>query len=111
MFSFALSWISANFQQIENRIDIGALWENFAIGERLKHLNAEAAFCHTTFWRTQQQKEIDLIEEADGKLSAFEFKWNPKKSDAKIPEAFAKAYPGTPFKVITPDNIDEFLMQ
>lgn len=101
--------VIANFQQIENRTDVGALWENFAISERLKHLNAQGRMVHSTFWRTQQQKEIDLIEDSDGQLSAYEFKWNPMKAGVKVPEAFSKAYPEATFRVITPENIEEFI--
>lgn len=103
--------VIANFQQIENRTDTGALWENFAISERMKRHYINDDFVNTWFWRTQQQKEIDLIEDADGRLSAFEFKWNPAKAQrAKVPDSFAKAYPDADFNVISPDKIDGFLL-
>ena len=103
--------VIANFQQIENRTDTGALWENFAISERMKRHYINDDFVNTWFWRTQQQKEIDLIEDADGRLSAFEFKWNPAKAQrAKVPDSFAKAYPDADFNVISPDEIDGFLL-
>ncbi len=101
--------IIGNFAPIENRTDAGELWENFAIAERLK-LNAYyGSFAQSGFWRTRQQKEIDYIEEEDGRLCAFEFKWNDRKASIKCPEAFANAYPGAGFRVITPKNIEEFL--
>lgn len=102
--------VIGNLAQIENRADTGELWENFVISERLK-LNAYCgSFAQSWFWRTQQQKEIDYIEEVDGAMSAFEFKWNERKACAKCPDAFSKAYPGASYKVITPKNVEEFLM-
>ncbi len=102
--------VIANFTQIENRTDVGALWENYVIAERIKLHAIRQDWTNTWFWRTQQQKEIDLIEETNGSLQAFEFKWNPAKANAKQPEAFIKAYPDTPFCVITPENVDDFLL-
>lgn len=103
--------VIANFQQVENRSDTGALWENFVISERMKHHLINGDFVNTWFWRTQQQKEIDLIEEADGKLYAFEFKWNPAKAQrTKVPESFIKAYPDAVFSVISPNEADDFLL-
>ena len=102
--------VIANFQQVENRLDTGALWENFVIAERMKMLNTQERFCNSWFWRTQQQQEIDLVEEENGALRAFEFKWNPKKGKANIPASFAKAYPHAIYTIVTPDNVDDFLL-
>lgn len=102
--------VIANFQQVENRLDTGALWENFVIAERMKMLNTQERFCNSWFWRTQQQQEIDLVEEENGALRAFEFKWNPKKGKANIPTSFAKAYPHATYTIVTPDNVDDFLL-
>lgn len=102
--------VIANFQQPENRLDTGALWENFAIAERLKHLNVQNSFANSWFWRTQQQREIDYLEESDGQLRATELKWNIKKANVKVPEAFAKAYPTATFNVVAPKNADTFLL-
>ena len=102
--------VIGNLAQIENRADVGALWENFAISERLKPKAYQGSFAQFWFWRTQQQKEIDYIEEEDGSLGAFEFKWNEYKSKNKCPEAFSAAYPHASYKVITPKNIEDFLM-
>ncbi len=101
--------VISNFTHLENRTDIGALWENFVISERMKRHAIQNDWVNTWFWRTQQQKEIDLIEEENGALRAFEFKWNPSKANVKVPESFAKAYPDTPFTVISQNNVDEFL--
>ena len=102
--------VIGNFAQIENRADVGALWENLVISERMKKLSYESRLCSSCFWRTQQQQEIDLLEEEDGRLQAFEFKWNAKKKDVKAPDTFLKSYPDASFSVITPDNIEEILL-
>ena len=96
-----------NYAFPENRADIGALWENFCITERLKYNQAKGRRVNMYFWRTYQQKEIDLIEEADGSLSAFEFKWG--KSNASVPKDFLKNYPEATYQVVTPDRLFEFL--
>lgn len=102
--------VIGNLTQIENRQDVGALWENFVIAERMKMLAYNGSFAQTYFWRTKQQQEIDYLEEEDGKIKAFEFKWNPNKAAAKCPDSFLKAYQNPEFKVITPRNVDEFLL-
>ena len=102
--------VIGNLAQIENRTDTGELWENFAIAERLKKITYANSFAQCYFWRTRQQHEIDYLEEEDGHLSAFEFKWNDRKAKAKCPESFKTAYPDATFKVITPKNIEEFLL-
>ena len=98
-----------NLSQIESRTDAGALWENFCIAERMKQLAYHNSFALTWFWRTQQQKEIDYLEEENGKLRAFEFKWNAKKGKTRCPVSFTTAYPDASYEVITPDNIEQFL--
>lgn len=98
-----------NLAQVENRTDVGALWENFVISERLKHNFYHSSIAQSFFWRTQQQREIDYLEEENGQLCAYEFKWNVKKSSVRVPQSFAKAYPEASFQVITPKNIDGFL--
>lgn len=102
--------IIGNLAQVESRTDVGALWENYVIAERLKRNSYHGSFAQSWFWRTQQQKEIDYLEEEDGQLKAFEFKWNAKKSNVSLPNSFAEAYPGTSFQVVTPQNVDEFLL-
>ena len=102
--------IIGNLAQIENRTDAGELWENFVIAERLKQNAYQNSFAQSWFWRTQQQKEIDYIEEENGMIHAFEFKWNEHKARTKCPESFSTAYPDALFQVITPKNIEEFLM-
>jgi predicted AAA+ superfamily ATPase len=99
----------ANFNHVELRDDTGALWENYMISERIKKLNYKKLYANYRFWRTQQQQEIDFIEEQDGQIAAFEFKWNPKAS-AKPPKTFLEKYENSRFEVIHKENYDEFLM-
>jgi len=99
-----------NFAPLALRQDVGALWENFMVSERLKQNSYNRDFRKTFFWRTTTQQEIDLLEEKDGILHAFEFKWNPKKQ-ANIPKSFADAYPEHCFDVITSGNYMELLTQ
>ena len=102
--------VIGNLSQVENRTDVGALWENLCIAERMKQLSYRGSLAHSWFWRTQQQKEIDYIEEENGRLQAFEFKWNERKADSRCPAAFATAYPDATFQVITPANVEEYLL-
>ena len=102
--------VIGNLSHVENRTDTGALWENFCIAERIKQLSYKSSFAHSWFWRTQQQKEIDYLEEEDGQLRAVEFKWNDRKATTKVPIAFTSAYPDATFQVITPHTIDEFIL-
>jgi len=103
--------VLGNLSQVEVRTDAGALWENYCIAERLKNLFYKNSLAHSWFWRTQQQKEIDYIEEEDGRIQSYEFKWNSHKSKERCPTAFTTAYPNASYCVITPDNIDEFLLK
>ncbi len=100
--------IIGNFQQFDLRTDKGALWENFIISERIKFLNYNDFYGSYYFWRTQQQQEIDFIEEVDGQLSAYEFKLNPKKK-VRFPATFKNGYDVKLMQTITPDNLDEFI--
>ena len=74
--------VIGNFSLAENRVDIGAMWENFAIAERMKQISYRHPFAQSYFWRTKQQTEIDYLEESDGILQAFEFKWNTHKKNS-----------------------------
>ena len=98
-----------NFNPVDLRQDIGALWENFLVCERRKANAYAPRFVNTYFWRTHAQQEIDLIEETGGKLHAREFKWSIKKAKGKLPAAFANAYPEATLAHITPENYMEFL--
>ena len=100
----------SNFNQIEMRDDKGALWENFLVAERMKKLHYDEIWANSYFWRTKDQREIDYIEEKDGVVSAFEFKWSVKKHP-KINPAFKTAYSVEELQVISPDNVEEFLLE
>ena len=97
-----------NFNPPEIRNDTGQLWENFCFIDRIKHNQAMGRLANYYFWRTYDQKEIDLIEESEGRLTAFEFKWKPQK--IKSPADFLNAYPGSDFKVVHQENYRDFLM-
>jgi predicted AAA+ superfamily ATPase len=99
--------IIQNFNSLEFRNDIGALWENFLIAERMKYNAYNQTYAKAYFWRTVDQQEIDYIEEKDGALSAFEFKWKSTKK-IKTPLAFEKAY-NTQSTLIDLDNYREFV--
>jgi predicted AAA+ superfamily ATPase len=98
-----------NFLPLESRNDSGVLWENFIIMERIKFLHYHRRHVNQWFWRTKEQKEIDLIEEENGELRAFEFK-NSGVSTGKIPGLFLKSYPNSKTEIITPENIEEFIL-
>lgn len=92
---------------MELRSNKGGLWENFLVVERLKQLHAQGARPNRYFWRTQRHVEIDYVEEQDGLLSAFEFKWGDKP--AKAPSAFVNAYPQSRFRVVNRENFEAFV--
>lgn len=100
--------IIKNFNPPGLRQDTGALWKNYCIGERMKALSYSTIFVNRYFWRTHDQQEIDYIEERDGSLHAFEFKWNPNKT-RPLPRTFSAAYPESVGRVITPENFEEFV--
>nr|WP_297167018.1 ATP-binding protein [uncultured Dysgonomonas sp.] len=101
--------IIADFSLAENRHDTGALWENYIISERQKKLEYDLLWRNSWFWRTKDQSEIDYIEEGDGQINAFEFKWNPS-AKYKTPKQFLESYSGSTFGVITPNNMEDFLL-
>ena len=98
------------FAPVALRNDMGQLWENFFISERIKRNHYLGYHCNIYFWRTTSQQEIDYIEESDGQMSAFEMKWNPKKATAKLPEAFLKAYSVKQTAVVTTENYLDWLI-
>jgi len=93
----------SNFNSLSLRDDMGKLWENYLISERIKYQNYTEMNVNNYFWRTYEQQEIDLIEERDGKLFAYEIKWNENKK-TKIPSAWAKSYTESEYSVITQSN-------
>lgn len=103
--------VIANFQPAESRTDIGALWENYLVSERLKYNAYHDRWVNATFWRTKEQQEIDYLEESNGTLRAWECKWSEHAAQkARLPLTFRRAYPDATFTVITPQNVEEFLL-
>ncbi len=101
--------VISNLNPLELRNDKGALWENFIISERKKYLAYHNIYTNSYFWRTHAQQEIDYIEEREGKVFAYEFKWSKHKK-ARIPKTFTNAYPEATSKIISPENFEEFIM-
>lgn len=97
-----------NFSPLEGRTDVGQLWENFVITERLKARTYQQIFAGQYFWRTWQQQEIDLVEDRNGELFAYEIKLGVRKQP-RAPCAWTEAYPTALWQVITPDNLYSFL--
>lgn len=98
------------FNPVALRTDVGALWENFMISERIKTLAYHRVQANQYFWRTHAGQEIDYIEERNAVMKAFEFKWG-NATRAKIPLSFQKAYPSALSEIITPEKMEAFLMQ
>lgn len=97
-----------NFNSLSVRNDIGNLWENFVIVERLKKRLYTNMYANQYFWRTWQQNEIDLVEEREGKLFGFEIKWKTKTTT--MPQEWQETYgKEAQWKVITPENILPFI--
>ena len=102
--------VISNFSPVDLRSDIGALWENFLISERIKNNAYHNKNAKYYFWRTTQKQEIDFIEEVDQNLFAYEFKYNSKKANSKCPLTFSNNYPNVPFDVITSENYMDFVV-
>lgn len=96
------------FQPITQRNDIGGLWENYLISERTKYLSNNQIYCNRYFWRTKDQAELDYIEEMNGEIHAYQFKWNPA-AKASFPKSFEEAYKPSGTSVIHRDNYMEWL--
>jgi len=89
------------------RNDIGELWENYLLSERIKYQQYTGMIVNNYFWRTYYQQEIDWIEEREGNLFAYEIKWKTKKT--KVPSAWKEAYPDSKYAVISQDNYLDFI--
>lgn len=101
--------ILGNFNSIDTRQDVGQLWENYLVSERVKYLHYGKIYAQQYFWRTKQQQEIDYLEEIDGKIYAWEFKWNPKKRSS-FPKTFLNNYQVEETKIINNENYWEFFI-
>lgn len=98
-----------NFNPLQIRNDAGALWENFCAIERKKKNEAGRRFANLYFWRTYAQKEIDLIEEREGRLFGYEFKLSGGK--AMAPKEFSETYKDASYEIISRDNYEKFLLE
>jgi predicted AAA+ superfamily ATPase len=98
-----------NFSPLAIRQDTGMLWENYLVSERMKRNHYDKNYCNSFFWRTKAQQEVDYLEEKNGKLFAYEFKWNLKKN-AKITKTFTSNYPEAEINIITPENYLDFVL-
>lgn len=102
--------VIANFNTLNLRNDVGQLWENYMLIERMKRNAYQNRSVNYYYWRTYDQKEIDLIEESGGILNGFEFKFNPK-SKVKSPEEWLNSYKNAEFNIISQENYQEFLLE
>jgi len=96
-----------NFNPLHLRDDVGMLWENYLILERMKKQHYGGIHSNNYFWRTYDQKEIDFVEEREGKLYGYEIKWKPQKVNK--PKEWGTGYPNASFELITRDNFLEFI--
>ena len=101
--------IIQQFAPVQLRNDMGALWENFFIAERMKRNNYGGHYCNSYFWRTTLQQEIDLVEESDGVMTAFEIKWNHNRKPI-FPKSFLESYNVKETVVVTRDNYLDYLL-
>jgi len=97
------------FAPFELRQDMGALWENYLVSERMKKMSYNREYVKNYFWRTFAGQEIDFIEEVDGKISAFEFKWNPK-AKPKFSKSFTNEYSPEVTQVVNSENYTDFIL-
>jgi len=95
-----------NLNPPDLRTDMGNMWENFVIAERLKHNENHGAYPNIWFWRNHQQQEVDYLEESGGALKGWEIKWG--KARFRVPSSFTAAYPECPVELVNRDNLLDF---
>ncbi len=98
----------ANMNPLNMRNDTGQLWENFLVTERLKKQSYHSLYANNFFWRSWSGKEVDFIEEREGKLYGYEFKWSREK--AKPPKLWLETYPQSLFEMVNRDNYMDFII-
>lgn len=103
--------VIANFQSLNMRDDKGMLWENYLAGERLKFQHYHSMAVNNYFWRTHDMQEIDWVEERNGKLFGYEFKFAEPTRKIKAPKAWSENYPSASFKIIHKNNFEEFILK
>lgn len=101
--------LAANFNPLSIRQDTGALWENFLITEKMKSNHYNRKWVNSYFWRTTTQQEVDYLEESNGRLCAWEFKWSATGS-SRIPKSFLMSYPEAKTMIVNRENFTDFLM-
>lgn len=99
-----------NFNALNLRDDVGQLWENYLVSERMKANHYHNRLVNSYFWRTYDQKEIDLVEEAGGQLLGFEFKWKQAKLNSSTVKEFTTTYQNASVESITSEDFDSFLV-
>lgn len=105
------NYIINAFNPLDTRMDLGPLFENYFIMERMKKVENEQGYLSPVyFWRTHTGHEIDFIEEKDGLLHAYECKWSPRAAISTPPKAFAEAYPNFRFNCVTSENYSQYLL-
>jgi len=98
-----------NFNGLKLRNDVGQLWENFGVGERLKRMTNTGQTANYYFWRTHDRKEIDWVEEAGGKFLGLEFKYTEGGIKTTVGETFRQAYPNSKLAMVNRDNFNQFI--
>jgi hypothetical protein len=96
-----------NFNSLQLRNDVGELWENYLVLERLKRQEYLGQSANNYFWRTYRQQELDFVEERQGRLFGYEMKWG--KAKVKPPTEWLAAYPDAAFSLVNQDNYLEFV--
>lgn len=99
----------AQFNPLDQRNDVGQLWENFIVVERMKHRAYTSIHANVYFWRTYDGQEIDWVEERDGRLFGYECKWSPRKT-VSVPKSWLGAYPEAEFTVVTPESYLDWVL-
>jgi predicted AAA+ superfamily ATPase len=99
--------VISNLNDLALRDDVGALWENYCVSERAKRNKYKNFLANSFYWRTYDQKEIDLVEERGGKLHGYEMKWG--KTKIKKPQEFLDVYPGSTWEIVNKDNCLKFI--
>lgn len=101
--------VVAAFNPLDNRNDAGQLWENFLIAERIKKWAYQDIYGSFYFWRTYSGQELDLVEEREGALTGYEFKWSAKKKP-KVPSDWTRGYSNASFSIVNQENYLDFVL-
>jgi len=96
-----------NYNSLDNRTDVGALWENFLFMERRKKMEYDSIHAQSFFWRLYSGAELDYVEEREGKLFGYEFKWGGRKKNP--PKSWLNSYDST-FEIINRENYFDFVV-